>query len=103
MERLPRPTMAQPNFLPGGSGTRSCAEAFFNRASAAVVASRPRLALLMKLRRVISLGELVIACLRPDRQHLHSPDPNAAGIAAPELPLSPRHLRRPPSPAPQLA
>src|SRR5882724_8462973 len=55
MERLPRPTIAHPSFLPGGSGTTSCASAFLNSPPATLAKTRPPPTFVMKPRRVISL------------------------------------------------
>ena len=54
MARLPSPTMAQPNFFPGGSGTCTAA-APFTSVPARLAATSPCPTLVMNPRRVISL------------------------------------------------
>src|ERR1700690_2481519 len=54
MARLPRPTIAHPIFLPGGSGTTSCGEAVASNGRARLGATKPIPALLRKSRRVLS-------------------------------------------------
>src|SRR5262249_19227933 len=56
---LPNPTIAHPNFLPGGSGTRiSCAIALFSREAERLLTARPCPTLLRKFRRERSFSDM---------------------------------------------
>src|ERR1041385_3648368 len=69
IERLPRPTIAQPSFFPGGSGTTSCAAEFFTPAIT-FAATNPEPVRERNPRRVMSLISdlLILTCAARESQ-----------------------------------